>query len=41
LRAIQFFADESFEKSILEKGEWLVNLEWDNYRNDIVLKFVK
>jgi len=27
LRAIQFFADEDFEKEVLEKGEWLVNLE--------------
>jgi len=41
IKAIQFFADEEFEKNILQKNEWLFNLDWDNFRNDLVLKFVK
>jgi single-stranded-DNA-specific exonuclease len=41
LRGIEFFVNENREKDLLEKKEYLINIEWDNYRRDVVIKFLK
>lgn len=41
IRGIEFFVTQEREQVLKNKKEFLVNLEWDNYRNDIVLKFLK
>jgi single-stranded-DNA-specific exonuclease len=40
-RGIEFFVNENREKDLLEKREHLINIEWDNYRRDVVVKFLK
>lgn len=41
IRAVEFFVDKNREEELKKQKEFLINLEWDNYRKDIVLKFVK
>ncbi|MEI6352969.1 MAG: single-stranded-DNA-specific exonuclease RecJ [Candidatus Nomurabacteria bacterium] len=41
IRGIEFFVNEKREKELLSKKEFLINIEWDTYRGDIVLKFIK
>jgi single-stranded-DNA-specific exonuclease len=40
-RGIEFFVSENREKELLSKKEHLVNIEWDNFRRDILIKFIK
>ena len=41
IRGIDFFANKNREEELKNKKEFLINLEWDNFRGDIVMKFVK
>lgn len=41
VRGIEFFVNEEREKELLAKKEFLINIEWDNFRGDIVMRFVK
>lgn len=41
VRGVEFFVNEEREKEIISKKEFLINLEWDNYKNDIMIKLVK
>ncbi|MEA4910919.1 hypothetical protein SDC9_21762 [bioreactor metagenome] len=41
IRGIEFFVSEERENKLLAQKEFLINLEWDNFRGDIVMRFVK
>jgi single-stranded-DNA-specific exonuclease len=41
LRGIEFFANEEREKELLNQKVFFINLEWDNFKGDIVMRFVK
>lgn len=41
VRGIEFFVSEERERELLSQKEYLINLEWDNFRGDIVMRFVK
>lgn len=41
LRGIEFFVSENREKELLSKKEHLINIEWDNFRRDVMMRFVK
>ena len=41
LRGIEFFANEEREKELLSQKVFFINLEWDNFKGDIVMRFVK
>lgn len=41
VRGIEFFVSEEREKELENKKEFLINVEWDNWRGDVVMKFVK
>jgi len=41
LRGIEFFANEEREKESLSQKVFFINLEWDNFKGDIVMRFVK
>lgn len=41
IRGIEFFVSEERENELFSKKEFLVNIEWDNYRRDVVLRFLK
>lgn len=41
IKGIEFFVNEEREKELISKKEFLINLEWDNFRGDVVMKFVK
>ena len=41
IRGIEFFSDKNREEELKNKKEFLINLEWDNFRDDIVMKFVE
>ncbi|MDQ1281833.1 MAG: single-stranded-DNA-specific exonuclease [Patescibacteria group bacterium] len=41
IRGIEFFVDEKREQELISKKEFLINVEWDNFRGDVVVKFVK
>jgi single-stranded-DNA-specific exonuclease len=41
VRGIEFFVDKKREEELISKKEFLINVEWDNFRGDIVMKFVK
>lgn len=41
IRGIEFFVSEEREKELLSQKEFLINLEWDNFRGDIMMRFVK
>lgn len=41
IRGIEFFVNEEREKFLKNSREFLINLEWDNFRGDVVMKFVK
>lgn len=41
IRGIEFFVSEEREKELVSQREFLINLEWDNFRGDIVMRFVK
>ena len=40
-RGIEFFVSKEREQELISKKEFLINIEWDNYRRDVVIKFVK
>lgn len=41
IRGVEFFANKKREEEIISKKEFLINIEWDNFRNNILLKFIK
>ena len=41
VRGIEFFANEEREKELLNQKVFFINLEWDNFKGDIVMRFVK
>ncbi len=41
VRGIEFFVSEEREKELILKKEFLINLEWDNFRGDVVMRFLK
>jgi len=41
LRGIEFFANGEREKELLNQKVFFINLEWDNFKGDIVMRFVK
>jgi single-stranded-DNA-specific exonuclease len=41
VRGVEFFANEKIEEEIKIKKEFLVNLEWDNFRENVMLRLVK
>lgn len=41
LRGIEFFANGEREKELLSQKVFFINLEWDNFKGDIVMRFVK
>lgn len=41
VRGIEFFVSEEREKELLSQKEFFVNLEWDNFRGDVVMRFIK
>ncbi len=41
IKGIEFFVNEEREKELISKKEFLINIEWDNFRGDVVMKFVK
>lgn len=41
VRGIEFFVDNDREEELKNKKEFLVNLELDNFRGDVVMRFVK
>jgi hypothetical protein len=41
VRGIEFFVSSEREEELKNKKEFLINLEWDNYRGDVVMKFLK
>lgn len=40
VRGIEFFVSEEREEELKNKKEFLINVEWDNFRGDVVMKFV-
>lgn len=41
VRGVEFFAPIEREKEIISKKEFLINIEWDNFREDILIRFIK
>ena len=41
IKGIEFFVSGEREKELISKKEFLINIEWDNFRGDVVMKFVK
>lgn len=41
VRGVEFFVSPSREEEIISKKEFLVNVEWDNFRGDVMVKLVK
>jgi single-stranded-DNA-specific exonuclease len=41
IRGIEFFVNEEREEELKNKKEFLINIEWDNFRGDVVMKFVE
>jgi single-stranded-DNA-specific exonuclease len=40
-RGVEFFVSQNREKELLSKKEHLINIEWDNFRRDVLIKFIK
>ena len=40
IRGIEFFVDKEREEELSLKKELLVNIEWDNFKSDVVMKFL-
>ncbi len=41
VRCVEFFANKEREEEIISKKEFLVNVEWDNFRGDVMVRLVK
>lgn len=41
VRGIEFFVSEEREKELISKKEFFINIEWDNFRGDVVMRFLK
>lgn len=41
IRGIEFFVNEKREEELKNKKEFFVNIEWDNFKGDVMMKFVK